>query len=154
MRKSKPRLYADILHVRRSMMNEFLGRKVPSCTSPVLSTGVLGIVLGALHSDVESQLLFSQLPRMNHTLDPWSLSLGHKLQSGFWLTFSLFYNIPGGKEWIQKASNTFHPLKEPSRKQGTTGRARYFLKGWPGITKDKALFSGHVPLKSIIAFHS
>lgn len=119
-----------------SMTNEFLERKVPSSSS-ILSTGVLGIILGVWHSNLQSEFLFSELSRMNHVLGLWPLLLDYKLQNVLWLTLPLFFSIFGvGLGDIHWAFYTFLPHKGRGR-QETTNLARYFLKAWSGITKDK-----------------
>lgn len=140
-------LSARILHVSMSVINEFLERKVSSWTTSLLPTGVLGIIMGAGHSDLQSELLFSQLPRMNHhILDLWPPLLGHKLQNGFWPTFPFHFNIfCRGQGKIQQVFNTFLPHKGKEKNQGTTNLARHFLKHWLGITKDKTYFKETVP---------
>lgn len=128
--------YAGILTCQRSMTNEFLERKVPSSSS-ILSTGVLGIILGVWHSNLQSEFLFSELSRMNHVLGLWPLLLDYKRQNVLWLTLPLFFSIFGvGLGDIHRAFYTFLPHEGRGR-QETTNLARYFLKAWSGITKDK-----------------
>lgn len=137
-RKSKLMLYAGILHVSVSMTNEFLERKVPSCSSSILPTGVLGIIPGVWHSNSPSEFLFSNYPEwIIHILVLWPFLGGYKLQNAFWLTFPLLFNISGvGLGDTHQALYTFLPHQR-REKQETTNLARYFLKDRSGITKDK-----------------
>lgn len=135
-RKSKPMSCAGIPHVSMSMTNEFLERKVPSCSSSsILPTGVLGIILGARHSN-SLRFCFHIIQNESY---PWSMALFGGLQTAECILANIsspFQDIWGWLGDIHQALYACLP-HQGREKQETTNLARYFLKDWPGITKDK-----------------